>query len=100
MRSWASIRNGRRRAPLLLRPASEQVQIPQPARTDLVLLERTRDARANDERHLSAVPEQARPFGPRSARESRNRSAAPVEQYYLGLHPGRAIPAEHPPQSL
>ena len=71
-----------------------------PARADLELLARGRHAGPDDERDELAVPEPARPAGPRSAGHGGDRPAARPQQPALGLGAGRRAPAHHPPPGL
>ena len=89
----------RRPARQLLRNTAGQAHESLPARADLVVLARGGHARADGERHHAAVPERPRAAGQRPAGQSRDRSAAAAQQPLLGLHPGRAAPAErHAPE--
>ena len=65
-----------------------------PARADLVVLARRRDARADNRRRHQAVPEHARPGRSRSAGASRDRSAATAQQSPLGIRAGRVESAD------
>ncbi len=87
----------RPRRPMHRHPAGQAHQ-PLPARTDLVVLARRRDAGADDERDHAALPERARGRA-RPAGQPRDRSAAAAEQRAVGLRAGRAAsPVGRAPQ--
>ena len=78
----------------LLRDIARETRQPLPVGTHLVLLARRRDARANGERHYPALPERTGTHFRGPAVQSGDGSAAPAQQPVLGLHPGRAAPAD------